>query len=78
MNITTNKTFFMHHLSHIIHLLKCQKTCVDSLKSLGIAYRMATKGITSVNTRNLTETATATAASTQDNKENKYGRSPWI
>ena len=78
MNISTNETFLMNHLSLIIHHLKCQKTCADSLKSLGIAFRIGTKGITLVNTRNLSETATATAASTQDNKEYKYGRSPWI
>ena len=46
-----------------ITLLKCKKktTCINSLKFLGIALKMSTKGTTLVNTRNLTTTATATA-----------------
>ena len=57
---------------------KTSKTCVDSLKSLGIALRMGIKGITLVNTRNLTATVTAKAASTKNKREIKYGKSIWI
>ena len=57
---------------------KTSKTCVDSLQSLGIALRMGIKGITLVNTRNLTTTVTATAASTKNKREIKYGKSTKI
>ena len=50
-------------------LLKLQKTCIDSLTSLGIALRMGTKRITLVNTRNLTATVKATAATTKNKRE---------
>ena len=72
------KSYLVCHQSHIIPLLKLQKTCVDSLKTLGIALRMGTKGITLVDTRNLTTTVTATAASTKNKREIKYGKSTWI
>ena len=45
--------------NHITPLLKAQKTCVNSLKSLGIATRMGTK-TELVNTRNNTAATTAT------------------
>ena len=64
-----------HHQST---LLKLQKTCIDSLKSLGISLRMGNKVITLVNTRNLTTTVTAAAASTKNKREIKYGKSTWI
>ena len=70
------KSYLVRHLSHITPLLKHQKACIDSLDSLGIALRMGTRGITLVNTRNLT--TTATAASTKNKREIKYGRSTWI
>ena len=72
------KSYLVCHQSHITPLLKLQKTCVDSLKSLGIALKMGTKRITLVNTRNLTITVTATAARTKDKREIKYGKSTWI
>ena len=52
--------------NHMIPLLKLEKTCVDSLKSLGIAFRMSIKGINLVNTRNL-----ATVTGTTESIKNK-------
>ena len=61
------KIYLVCPQSHITPLLKLQKTCVNSLKSLGIALRIGIKGIPLVNTRNLT-TVTATAASTKNKR----------
>ena len=72
------KKYLVCHQSHIIPLLKLQKTSIDSLKSLGMPLRMGTKGITLVNTRNLTTTITATLASTKIKRKVKYGKSIWI
>ena len=70
MSVTTNKKLFiMSSKPYNKKSQKLQKTCVDSLKSLVITLRMAIKGITLVNTRNLTTAVTATAASTK-NKTN--------
>ena len=58
--------------NHITHLLKVQKTCIDFLKTLGIATEMGTK-TELVNTRNNTA---ATAATNIPNKRNiEIGRS---
>ena len=69
------KSSFLHLrllFNHIIPLLKVQKTCVDSLKTLGIATKMGTK-TELVNTRN---NKAAIAATNVSNKRNiKIGRS---
>ena len=76
-NVTTNKKLFSMPSKPYKTSLKLQKTCVSSIKSLGIAVRMGTKLITLVNTRNLTTTVTATAAYTKNKREIKYGKSTW-
>ena len=55
------KSFFLplKLFNPITSLLKTQKTCVDSLKTLGIATKMGTK-TELVNTRNNTAAITAT------------------
>ena len=70
------KSYFVCHQSHLTPLLKLQKICVDSLKLLGIALRNGIKGITLANTRNII-TVTATAASTKNKREIRYGKSTW-
>ena len=72
------KKYLVCHQSHIIPLLKLQKTSIDSLKSFGMPLRMGTKGITLANTRNLTITITATLACTKIKRKIKYGKSIWI
>ena len=64
MNITTNKLFTMPSKPY---------TSFKTSKNLHI---MGTKGITLVNTRNLTTTCTATAA--KNKREIKYGKSTSI
>ena len=63
MNVTANKKLLFNHITH---LLKVQKTCIDFLKTLGIATKMGTK-TELVNTRNNTA---ATAATNIPNKRN--------
>ena len=74
MNVTTNKKLFSMLSKPYNTSFKTSKTCIDSLKSMGITLRMGTKGITLVNTRNLT----VTTASTKNKREIKYGKYTWI
>ena len=78
MNVTTNKKLFCMPSKPYNTPSKLQKTCVDSVKSLGITLRMGTKVMTRVSTRNLITTVTATAASNKNKREIKYGKSNWI
>ena len=69
MNVTGNKKTFLHLkllFNHITPLSKVQKSCVDSLKTLGIATKMGTK-TELVNTRNNTAVTTATNISNKTN-----------
>ena len=69
MKVTKNKNLFLYLeflFNHINSLLKVQKTCVDSLKTLGIETEMGTK-TELVNTRN---NAAATIATKISNKRN--------
>ena len=58
--------------NHINPLLKVQKTCVDSLKTQGIATKMGTK-TELVNTKN--NTAATTATNIRNKRNIKIGRS---
>ena len=58
------KSSFLH-LKLLFNFLKVQKTCVDSLKTLGIATKMGTK-TELVNTRNNTAATTATNIRTKE------------
>ena len=78
MNVTTNKNLFSMPSKPYNTSFRTSKNLHRSLKSLGITLSTDTKGITLINTRNLTTTATATAASTKNKRETKYGRSAWI
>ena len=75
MNVTAKKKLFSTSKTssnHITSLLKLQKTCVDSLKTLGIATKMRTK-TEMVNTRN--NTAATTATNIPNKRNIKIGRS---
>ena len=58
--------------NHITPLLKVQKTCIDFLKTLGIATKMGTK-TEPVNTKN--NTAATTATNIPNKRNPKIGRS---
>ena len=71
MNVTANKKLFSTSKTSF-NFLKVQKTCVDSLKTLGIATKMGTK-TELVNTRN--NTAATTATNIPNKRNIKIGRS---
>ena len=75
MNVTANKKLFLTSKTSFQSynpLLKVQKTCVGSLKTLGIATKMGTKSEL-VNTKN--NTAAITATNTPNNRNIKIDRS---
>ena len=75
MNVTVNKKLFSTSktlFNHITPLLKVQKTCIYSLKTLGIATKMGTN-TELVNTRN--NTAAITATNIPNKRNIKIGRS---
>ena len=74
MNVTANKKLFLTSKTSFQSynpLLKVQKTCVGSLKALGIATKMGTKSEL-VNTKN--NTAAITATNTPNNRNIKIDR----
>ena len=74
-NVTANENLFSTSktpFNHITPLLEVQKTCIDSLKTVGIATKMVTK-TEPVNTRN--DTAATAATNILNKRSIEIGRS---